>query len=310
MTLHKLQIFQTIYEAGSTSNAAEKLHVTRSAVSQALAKLEHELGVSLFTRLPRGLVATPSGHQLAQNMAPLLQQMQEEIEAVSQNHIRKSCVLNIGAPQTTGTIHMPRILQLFHQKYRDVEIRLTLDRSPELVTKVLQGYLDFSLIDFYGGVTLHRDLHAQCLQQPVLEEVVVMVCSPDYYEQKIAGDLSYENLITLDYVSFDHEYLEFKSWFYVQFGKSPKYFRRKLLINNGLAVFDCACKGLGLCMTGSNISQDYVEKGDLVEITPHVRGQENHISLIQLLDKKPSAMEKALRQHIQDYARRLWKSGV
>jgi len=211
-------------------------------------------------------------------------------------------VIHVGAPLTTGSVHMPRIIELFNQNHTDIEIQLSLEPSASLLSKLLKGDLDLALIDIFKGITLHRDLHAYCHLQPILDEAVVLVCSPEYYETKIGKDLSFEHLSSLGFLSMNTESLEIKSWFHQQYGKSPQYFRRKLTTNNGIALLDCACRGLGLGIMGSNVSQAYVDRGDLVEVSPNVRGDNNQINLVQLLDKKPSTLEKNFIQQIKIYA--------
>ena len=54
LNLNRLRIFVEVSSAGSFSAAADSLSYTQSAVSQQIAALEAETGVSLIERLPRG----------------------------------------------------------------------------------------------------------------------------------------------------------------------------------------------------------------------------------------------------------------
>tara|TARA_R110001583_G_scaffold195447_2_gene373738 strand:+ start:622 stop:1554 length:933 start_codon:yes stop_codon:yes gene_type:complete len=310
MILNKLHVFNTVYASCSTARAAEQLSVTRSAISQSISKLEAELGTSLFTRLPKGLVPTQTAHQMAKNIGPLLEQITNEVNAVMGNQICNSGTIHIGAPPVTGTFHLPRIIETFNREFPNVEIRLSFDYSIGLISKVLAGELDLSIIDVFGGVHLQRDFHAFCHREPLLSEIVVMACSPEYFSSHIGDDLSYENLSKQNFLSVRDDFLEIKSWFIHQYEKSPTYLRKALFSENGLAALDCACRGLGLFIVGSNVSHDYIDKRKLVAITPRNRGEENQISLIQLLDKKPTLIEKSFIKHIKKYAKSQWKSGI
>ena len=55
--LNTIAIFVTVVEAGSFTNAAEQLHLTRSAISKSIARLEERLGVTLFKRTTRLLLS-------------------------------------------------------------------------------------------------------------------------------------------------------------------------------------------------------------------------------------------------------------
>ncbi|MCM2997819.1 LysR family transcriptional regulator [Paenibacillus cellulositrophicus] len=61
MNTEKLEYLVEVARAGSISKAAEQLHVTISAVSQAITSLESEWGISIFTRSKSGVTLTPEG---------------------------------------------------------------------------------------------------------------------------------------------------------------------------------------------------------------------------------------------------------
>jgi DNA-binding transcriptional LysR family regulator len=60
----KLRIFHAAAEAGSFTHAAEKLHLSQSAISRQVSSLEHDVGVALFNRHARGLILTEQGELL------------------------------------------------------------------------------------------------------------------------------------------------------------------------------------------------------------------------------------------------------
>ena len=60
-----MQAFELAARTGSFKEAAERLHITASAVSHRIAGLERQLGARLFERGPRGVVLAPAGHALA-----------------------------------------------------------------------------------------------------------------------------------------------------------------------------------------------------------------------------------------------------
>src|ERR1700754_2786215 len=60
-----LRYFLAVAQAGSITEASEQLHVAGSAISRQIARLEHEIGVPLFERHPRGMVPSEAGIRLA-----------------------------------------------------------------------------------------------------------------------------------------------------------------------------------------------------------------------------------------------------
>ncbi|WP_287147465.1 LysR family transcriptional regulator [Aeromonas sp.] len=60
-SLNGIDLFATVVEAGSFARAAERLHLTRSAVGKGIARLEQRLGVQLFHRTTRSQSLTEEG---------------------------------------------------------------------------------------------------------------------------------------------------------------------------------------------------------------------------------------------------------
>src|SRR5260370_23112094 len=58
------------YRTGSVTKAAEYVHLSQPAVSGQIKALEQQLGRTLFTRTPRGIVPTAAAHDLARSIAP------------------------------------------------------------------------------------------------------------------------------------------------------------------------------------------------------------------------------------------------
>ncbi|MBP0573743.1 LysR family transcriptional regulator, partial [Mycobacterium tuberculosis] len=69
MALHTtaLRYFLEVVRTGSIADASGRLNVAPSAISRQIAKIEAELGVALFERRPRGMVASPAGELLARH---------------------------------------------------------------------------------------------------------------------------------------------------------------------------------------------------------------------------------------------------
>src|SRR5467141_743126 len=69
-------VLHTVLAEGNVARAAERLHVTPSAVSNALARLRHALGDPLVTRKGRGIVPTPRATELAPILARTLRALE------------------------------------------------------------------------------------------------------------------------------------------------------------------------------------------------------------------------------------------
>ena len=75
LQLRDFRLIQAIAETGQLALAAERLSITQPAASRMLAGMESLIGVSLFTRHPKGMTPTPIGETLARNANGLLRSL-------------------------------------------------------------------------------------------------------------------------------------------------------------------------------------------------------------------------------------------
>src|SRR5690606_26543869 len=83
MELRQLQYFVAMYEEGSVTRASRRLNIVQPAISQQLAKLEEELGTSLFNRTPRGITPTPTGDDAYRHFLPILHELERARQELS-----------------------------------------------------------------------------------------------------------------------------------------------------------------------------------------------------------------------------------
>jgi DNA-binding transcriptional LysR family regulator len=77
LQMEQLQYLVEIARAGSISAAALNLHVSQSAISKSLLRLEHNLGILLFNRLQTGVTPTETGKRFIDKANEILDKMQE-----------------------------------------------------------------------------------------------------------------------------------------------------------------------------------------------------------------------------------------
>jgi DNA-binding transcriptional LysR family regulator len=73
--LQSLRIFLMAAESGSLTKAAERTHMTLSAISKRISELEKVNDCALFVRQPRGLSLTPAGHGMLEHARKILDQV-------------------------------------------------------------------------------------------------------------------------------------------------------------------------------------------------------------------------------------------
>ncbi len=125
----KLRIFHAAAEAGSFTHAADKLHLSQSAISRQVSALEQDVGTKLFHRHARGLILTEQGellyrtaHDVLLKLETVKMQLTETTETPS-GKLRVTTTVGLGQGWLTDKI------QEFLQLYPDVQIQLILDNE-------------------------------------------------------------------------------------------------------------------------------------------------------------------------------------
>lgn len=100
VTLQQIIIFLTVAETKGFAKAGNHLHMTQSAVSKSVAKLEKELGISLFTRTTREIAITEAGKLLYEEWKVQIQAINSAYMKALALQNQKSSILHIGILNT------------------------------------------------------------------------------------------------------------------------------------------------------------------------------------------------------------------
>jgi DNA-binding transcriptional LysR family regulator len=147
MDLTALRIFLAVADERSFSRAAAKVHRTQPAVSQAVKRLEDELGEQLFDRSSKSGTLTDAGRVL-QNYGQRLIRLAEEAESAMRElrDLRRGRVL-IGANEAAIHTLLP-LMARFRQKVPDIAIDVRRVPARQIAVEVQQGSLDFGALTF------------------------------------------------------------------------------------------------------------------------------------------------------------------
>lgn len=146
MDLQQLRYFLIIAEAGSFSEAAQRLGMTQPSLSQQMKKLEKGLGTPLFDRLPRGVVLTEAGQRLQERARDLVAGAEAAEREVRDCTGRVSGKLVVGAIPTIAPYLLPTVIQRYTRKYPDVELHLEENVTGALLHSLHDGELDVGIM--------------------------------------------------------------------------------------------------------------------------------------------------------------------
>lgn len=123
LKLRDLHAFFTAVQRGSMSKAAQQLGVSQPAVSEAIADLEHALGVRLLDRRPQGIEPTMYGGALLRRSAVLFDELKQSIRDIEFLADPTAGELKIGCPEAIAAI-LPPILESFSRQYPRVVLHV------------------------------------------------------------------------------------------------------------------------------------------------------------------------------------------
>src|ERR1700693_2916025 len=172
MDLATLRVFLAVAEERSFSRAAAKVHRTQPAVSQAVRRLESDLGEQLFDRTSKSGTLTDAGKVL-QNYGQRLVRLAEETESAMRElrDLRRGRVL-IGANEAAVHTLLPLIAR-FRLGFPEIAIDVRRVPARQIAVEVQQGSLDF------GALTYHP-AEAGLLEVAVGSDELVLLVPPSH----------------------------------------------------------------------------------------------------------------------------------
>jgi len=146
MNERELLYVKTIAETKSISEAAKKLFITQPSLSQAIQKIEDNLGTPLFIRHQSGMKLTLAGekyYRAANEILNIYNDFKNEITYI--NDLKRGRV-NIGITNFLGTFLLPKIIPRFKKEYPNIEIYISEENVSLLEQKLLDCNIDLAII--------------------------------------------------------------------------------------------------------------------------------------------------------------------
>jgi DNA-binding transcriptional LysR family regulator len=172
MELRHLTYFVTVAETENFTKAAARCFVAQSALSQQVARLETEVGASLFLRNSRSVRLTEAGEvllPLARRILADVDNAQAELDAL--RGLRRGR-LRLGLLQSVANpVDQIAAISAFHERYPGIDIRVTDETSSAMVEAVGAGTLDVAIVGL-GPDTLPPALSQRTLATDPLVAVV------------------------------------------------------------------------------------------------------------------------------------------
>lgn len=173
MTLEQLKIFVAVAECQHMTRAAERLNLTQSSASGAIAALEARHGSKLFNRVGRGIELTETGRVFLDEARAVLARAElAELTLAELAGLKRGRLL-IQASQTIASHWLPRHLVEFHRAFPEIEIRLNVGNTAEAAHAVGVGAAELGFIE--------GPIESSLLQvTEVARDQLIVLAAPDH----------------------------------------------------------------------------------------------------------------------------------
>lgn len=146
MHIREIQYILTIVEEGNISNAAKKLFMAQSSLSQSLKKIEQQLGSKLFKRIGNRLQLTYAGERFVESGSKIIKiyrDMKNEMSDITQMECGN---IIIGITYYLGSHIFPIFGPAFKKRYPGISIKLLEGTSKDLEELIASGQVDIAIL--------------------------------------------------------------------------------------------------------------------------------------------------------------------
>lgn len=287
LKLEGLSAFIAVVEAGTFSEAARRLRVSKSVVSQRVADLERALGARLLQRTTRKLALTEDGVVFHRRALRIASELGEATTELSDRHGALVGPLRLSAPVSFGVLHLAPALYPFLREHPGLE--LTLDLDDRFVDAAAGGY---------DAVIRHGTLRSSGLiARRLARSSRVLVASPEYLA-RAGRPRDLRSLEAHRAIVFTHR--GGADWRFV--GSRTAVSVRgvhALAVNSGIVMRDAAIAGLGIALLPTFLVHEAVVQSRLHVVDVGLVPEPATLALAYPRDRKPAAKIVALTQALR-----------
>jgi len=257
-TLNDLDAFMVVARDRSFTKAAAKLGVSQSALSHTIRALESRLGVRLLTRTTRSVSPTAAGERLLLTVGPRLEEIEAELEALSEFREKPAGTIRITAgDHSVNSILWPKLAK-FLPKYPDIKVEIMVD----------YGLADIVAQRFDAGVRLGEQVAKDMIAVRVGPDMrFAVVGAKSYFAKrpppKTPQDLVGHTCINLRFPTHGGLY----AWEFERDRRELKVRVEGQLVFNGVfQVLNAALAGFGLAYIPEDLARPHIAKGHLKRV--------------------------------------------
>jgi len=256
--LDDLRALVAVGRERSFTKAAAKLGISQSALSQTIRQLESRLGMRLLTRTTRSVSLTEAGERLVHTAAPRFEEIEAELEALSELREKPAGTIRITAgDHAIHSVLWPKLAK-FLPGYPDIKVEIVIDYG---LTDIVSERYDAGV---RWGEQVAKDMIAVRIGPDIRFAVVG---AKSYFAKrsppKTPQDLISHNCTNLRLPTYGGLY----AWEFERDGRELKVRVEGQLAFNGIfQVLDAALAGLGLAYVPEDLAQPHLARGRLKRV--------------------------------------------
>jgi DNA-binding transcriptional LysR family regulator len=174
--LGDLNAFLAVARAGGFRDGARVSGGSASGLSDAVRRLEAQLGVRLLNRTTRSVLPTEAGRGLLERLGPALTEVEAALDFASGFRDRPAGTLKLNVPVVAARLVLPRIIPGFLEAYPDIRLEIMTDES----------FVDVIAAGCDAGIRYDERLEQDMIALPIGPRIQHFACaaSPAYLDRR------------------------------------------------------------------------------------------------------------------------------
>ena len=256
--LNDMLWFLAVAEERSFTKAAAQLGTSQSTISHTIKKLEARMGLRLLTRTTRSVVPTEAGERLIRSLAPRIEEIETEIDALMEIRDKPSGYVRITlSDHALQSVVWPKLRTVL-KNYPDITVELNSDN----------GFRNIVEEKFDAGVRLGESVDKDMIAVRIGPDWrLVAVGSQKYFATKPIPEPP-QDLVGHDCINHRQSHLGgLYAWEFEKDGRELRVrVEGQLTFNTSYAMIDAALEGYGIAYVPENLVESLVAAGELVQV--------------------------------------------
>jgi DNA-binding transcriptional LysR family regulator len=276
--------FVAVAEAGSISEAARQLQMSKSVVSERLADLERDLGATLLHRTTRKLSITEDGTAFLERAVRIVQEVADASAEMSERRSTLAGPLRIAGPVGFGSLHLGPALYPFLKEHPAIDLTLNLDDRFVSVTA-----------DGYDAVVRNAPIvDERFIVKHLAPSRRILVAAPDYLDQNGRPD-SIADLEKHRAIIYGNRGIA--DWRF-ETSEGPRILRpsNAFHVNNCIIMRDAAVAGIGIALLPTFMVYKSLASGELLAVDVQAEAESAAVYIAYPRNRRVSAKVRTLTE--------------